>query len=228
MTVDFVYKICQFIANKNQQGYIKPADFNIIINSAQYSFLDYLLGEFQQYQNGRPVARVELGQNEAVRQRLTPFIDAPTTLTIGASGLVAYPDDFQAVDAMYTSAIGRIVFVQQHKLYSHLESVIDPISSNPIYLIQSDGFQFYPNTNYNNVTLTSAKLSYVKTPTTITWGYTLDVNGRPVYDPATSADPAWYDVDMFEIISRALRMVGVNLQSQEVSQFAEQVKQQGQ
>jgi len=35
-------------------------------------------------------------------------------------------------------------------------------------------------------------------------------------------------LDMLEIIARALRMVGVNLQAQEVSQFAEQVKQGGQ
>lgn len=212
----------QFITNKNQQGYLSPADFNNIINLAQYDFLDYLLGEFQQYQGGRPVAKVQFGMNESVRQRLTPFIAPPSLLAIDGTGLSPYPANYQQMDAMYDVYLNRIRYVQQHKLYSYINSQIDPIATNPIYLIQSNGFQFYP------VGVGQAKLSYVGTPPTIVWGFTTDVNLRPVYNPAGSVDPAWYDVDMNEIIARALRMVGVNLESMEVSQYADQIKTQGQ
>lgn len=222
MSVDFVYRLIQYIINKNQQGYLSPEQFNIVINQAQYSYLDFLLGSFEQYTPGRPIAKVELGMNETIRQRLTAFIDPPTTLTIDVTGLATYPSDYQQADAMYTSSMNRVRYVQQDKLYSVLNSVIDPVANNPIYLINSAGFQFYP------ITLGNSKLSYVKTPPTIVWASTPDANGRPIYDPGTSVDPLWYDLDFFEVIARALKLIGVNLQSAAVAQLATEIKQIGQ
>ena len=60
-----------------------------LINAAQFEFLDYLLGEFQQYQVGRPVPRVQYSMTEVARQRLTPFIDPPVTLAIDVTGVCA-------------------------------------------------------------------------------------------------------------------------------------------
>jgi hypothetical protein len=82
--------------------------------------------------------------------------------------------------------------------------------------------QFYPEN------IGSAKMSYVRTPPSIVWGYTLDSNGIPVWNPATSQNPVWSDGVMMEIIARALRLIGVNLQSSVISQYANEVKQLGQ
>jgi hypothetical protein len=223
MTVDFIYQLAQFISNKNQNGYIAPAQFNLIIQQAQISFLDYLLGEFQQYTIGRPQARVSYGMNEVVRQRLTPLIDPPTFLTIDNTGFSPYPEDFQQVDAMYTSVFQkRVKYVQQDSLYSYMNSQIDSLVENPIFLIQSNGFQFY------NVLLGEAQLSYVKTPPPIIWGFAINPQGRPVYSPAASTDPVWYDVDCLEILSRALTMIGINLQMPEITQYSQMITKQGQ
>jgi len=228
MTVDFMYKVVLFTLNKNQgQGNLKPDDFNNSANLAQYDFLNYLLGIFQQYQGGRPVATVQFGMNESVRQRLTPFIKPVVPLTPDTTGFAAYPSDYQQGDAMYDSAMNRIRYVQQHKLYSYLYSTIDPINSNPIFLIESGGFRFYPNMTWNNTASPNAFLSYVSTPANITWGYILDPNGIPVYNPGTSSDPEWYDVDCEQIIDRILRRCGVNLNAGQVSQYAQELKLQG-
>jgi len=171
----------KFIVNKNQNGYLSPEQFNLTINQAQTSFLDYLLGEFQQYQYGRPVARVEFGQNQIVRQRLSPVIYG-YNLSIDSTGFTPYPADFQQVDAVWSYyGYNRVRYVQQDYLYSYYNSKIDPIATNPIYLIEDTGFRFYPS-NFG-----AAKLSYVRTPSQIVWGYILDSNSRPVYNPATSA-----------------------------------------
>lgn len=68
----------------------------------------------------------------------------------------------------------------------------------------------------------------MKRPPDIVWAFTEDVNGEPVYDPIQSDDPVWFDVDCLEIIVRALKMVGVNLQAADVYRFAEEVKTNGQ
>lgn len=161
--------------------------------------------------------------NEVVRQRVTPLIGPVVTLNIDVAGVSPYPGDFQQMDAVWTTTMQRIRFVPQHKLYSYLNSQIDPISTNPIFLIENDGFRFYPNTTYNNISIGSALLSYVKTPPPIVWGSILDGNGIPVYDPGTSTAPVWFDVDMLEIIARALKMVGINLSAPEVEQYSNQV-----
>ncbi len=222
MTADFCYSLIKFASSKNQGGYINPSDFNLVINQAQLSYMDFLLGQPEQFQPGRPQPRVDFGMSENVRNVLTPFIQVPTTLVIDPSGKANYPAEYQQVDAMFTTAMDRIRFVPQDALYSYINSTIDPVATNPIYLIQNVGFQFYP------VSLGSALISYVRAPRTIVWTGIDNANGRPIYDQGNSQDPLWYDTDMLEITVRALRLVGINLQSQAIGQYAEQIKNQGQ
>jgi hypothetical protein len=185
--------------------------------------MDYLLGEFQKYVPGRPFAPVEFGQNEDIRQRLSPFIPYPVTLAINGSGLAPYPNGYLNSDAMWYGAYKRRVkFIQQDRVDSHVNSYIDPIATNPVYLIYKDGFQFYP-TN-----LGSATLSYIKQPDQLHWGFTLDIYKRPIYDSTTSVQPQWADLDILEIIVRALAIVGVNLQLNVVEQYSQVIKNQGQ
>lgn len=217
MTADDVYVLMMYILNKNQQGYFGPADFFTAINQGQRSYQSWLLGSFQTYTPGRPISKVELGQNSVVRQRLSPTI-YKVVLTIDGSGNSNYPADYIQTDSMYTSTGNkRIRNVQQNSLDSNINSVIDPIATNPIYLIEDTKFQFYP------VTTATAKLSYVGDAPDIVWGFTLDVNGREVYDAGTSVQPVWSNAAMLDIIERALKIVGVNLQSGAVMNYAKEI-----
>jgi hypothetical protein len=231
MNVNDMYRICQFAVNKAQNGYLTPAEFNLIINQAQVSYQDYLLGEFQQYQYGRPQARVNYSQNENIRQRLSPLITEATLTINGTSGEAPYPADYVQADAVRTTTFDRVRYVQQDSLYSYIKSQIDPVATNPIYLLEPTGLQFYP------VTLGSAILTYVKDAPTIVWAYTT-VSGRPVYAPTQTGvgvtpttgtvQPVWDNVDLLEIIARALKLIGLNLQDGQVQQYANQVTQTGQ
>lgn len=222
MTVDVLYRLTTYIANQFQRGNIGPARFNLIIQQANISFLDYLLGELQQYNYGSPASRVQFGVNETARQRLTPCINDLYPFTVDNTGFLVYPTDFQQVDAMYTPSMQRIRFVPQHKLPAYISDPIDPVNANPIYILVSGGFKFYP------INIGDILLSYVNTPRTIVWDYTPDAFGRPVYNPGASIDPIWYDTDCLELVSRALKMVGVNLSAPEVTQYGDAIIKQGQ
>lgn len=225
MTVNDCYEIVLYATAKNlSQGYVSPADFNLTINQAQRSYVSYILGSFQQYMPGRPVARVEFGQNTVVRTRLTPVIYWQD-LTVDPTGFCPYPEDYLQTDAMLTSTgYQRIRSVQQDSLYSYYNSTIDPVATNPIYILEDTGFRFFP------IDIATAKLSYVGNPPEIKWGYTLNVNGIPIYDPTypNSIQPVWDDASMLEIIVRALAIIGVNLQLNVVEQYSMEVKNQGQ
>ncbi len=223
MNIDDWYELMKFIINKNQQGYLPPAKFNIVINQGSRSYQSFLLGSFQQYTPGRPVARVELGNNRTVRQRLAPVIYGYVLSVSSSTGKSPYPGDFLQVDSMYSIyGVKRIRYAEQTKLDAYYNSVIDPIATNPIYLIEDTNFQFYPSNIYQ------AKLSYVRDAPEMLWAYTLDGNGRPVYDEANSIQPVWDNIAMYDILCRALAIVGINLQSQQVIAYSQEIKTQGQ
>lgn len=223
MNIDDWYVLMQKIGNKNQQGYLSPEDFNDFINQGSRSYQSFLLGSFQQYTPGRPVARVELGNNRTVRQRLAPTIYGYILSINSTTGQSNYPGDFLQVDSMYSIyGVKRIRYAQQNQLDSFYNSVIDPIATNPIYLIEDTNFQFYPTTTYQ------AKLSYVRDAPEMRWGYTLDGDGLPVYSAGESIQPVWDTVAMFDILSRALKLFGVSLQAQQIIAFSEEIKNQGQ
>lgn len=217
MSVDDVYKLVQYIANKSQAGYISPAQFNLVINQGSNSYLDFLLGEIKDHK-----VNVELWTNRKMRNILAPLIDPPATLTVDGTGLSPKPTGYLLIDAMYTTSMDRVRFVQQNALYSYLKSQIDPIATNPIYLIEGDGFKFYP------ITIGNALISFVKNPAVIKWNFTVDPNGRPVYTATGSTDPFWDNTSILEVIGRTLRMVGVNLQSTVVQQYSSEIKSVGQ
>lgn len=223
MTVDTTYSIMKYCVAKNiQDGYLSPEDFNLNINTAQYEYLDYLLGQYQKYQPTRPFSPVAFSDNQRVRTSVAPLIYG-TVLSIDGTGLADYPSDFEQVDAMWSVYNHyRIRFSQQDQLWSRYRSVIDPVETNPLYLMKQEGFQFYPTD------LAQARMSYVRTPPPIIWGYDLDGNELPVWNPATSQEPVWSDVDMMQIIVRALKRVGVNLQFGMVQQYASEIKTIGQ
>ena len=222
MNVNDIYLLFKYAIKKNLNGDLSPDEFNRVIGLAQNQYVAYLLGNFQSYQPGRPIARVELGNNSVVRQRLTPVIYGYTLNINAVTGKSPYPADYIQTDSMYSIyGVRRIRFVDQKNLDGVYNSVIDPIASNPIYLLEDDNFQFYPVSTYQ------AKLHYVKEPPRIIWGYTEDVNRRPVYSAAASQDPVWDNAAIMEIIVRGLSIVGINLQIGAVLQYAEQIKTQG-
>lgn len=227
MDVNQVYVLMQYVVGKNiQQGYLSPDDFYTVINQAQNQYTDYLLGEYQKYQAGRPIAVVEFSGNERIRESISPLI-YNTILPINATtGIASRPSDFEYVDQMW-SIYGNynIRFAQQERYFAYKDSEIDPVVENPVYLIRHEGFQFFPVRPYGH---NQAAMSYVRNPPSIVWGYVLDSNGIPVWNPATSQNPVWGVSDMMNIISRALLMVGVNLDFKQVLAYSNEIKNGGQ
>lgn len=223
MNVNEVYVLMMYCVAKNKsQGYLSPADFETSFNQAQKSYASYLLGNFNTYMQGRPISKVELGNNQNVRQRLSPIIYG-YNLSVDGTGYSNYPGDFLNVDAMWSYyGADRIRYVQQDSLWSYYNSVIDPYVTNPFYLVEDTGFRFYPQS------ISAAKLSYVRNPPNVVWGYTDDANGRPVYSESRSTQPVWDDASMLDIIVRALAIVGVNLQLNVVIGYSQQIKTKGQ
>jgi len=222
-----MYNLWIFALNKNlQQGYASPSDFETCINQAQRSFVDYLLGEYQKYQIQRPIAVVEFGQNARIRDSISPLIYNTILPINSVTGIATRPSDYEYVDAMWgVYGTYNIKFIQQDRFAAYKYSEIDPVVTNPVYLIRQEGFQFFPTRPFGE---NQAAMSYVRNAPSIVWGYVENSNGIPVWNPATSQNPVWSESDCLNIVSRALMIAGVNLQFNVVMQYANDIKNNGQ
>jgi len=202
---------------KNQAGSISSSDFQYHWNDSQNAYMADLLGRFQMHNNGKEGLQTGLIQNETILIKLSPFTN-PTTLTI-TGGQSNKPSDF-----IYELALrinGEKVYKIAHdQIYWVNQSVIDPPS------IAEDSYYYIEYLNYYKFlpsAVTSAELDYIATPVNIVWGFTFDGNGRQVYNPATSVQPQWMDIDCLEITKRMLKTLGVAFKDADLSNFGQSV-----
>jgi hypothetical protein len=218
MTIDEVHKFIDFIAKKsNSGGYITPFEKDLLLNRAQVQYFNKLYGNQNDYRYDRPVPKITYAVTEKISNSLSPFLSDPTQLTIDANGQVDIPTDLFHTVSITKSISGienEITRVEHDRVANNLSSYYDAPDTNfPIYAQLRNKFQFYPKN------LGSANLIYLKEPIKMAWGYTV-VSDRYVYNPATSTQPIWKDMDMNEIIYLALSYIGVNLKDQDIAQFA--------
>ena len=203
-TIDDVYSLTKYRANKSgYSGTISPNDFNLLFPRAS---IRYYNKEYARY-----------ASTKIVGDSLSRFISLPTAITIDSNGQYTFPADMFHVVALthnYNGAQVEITEVYGDRLANNLSSDYDaPNEEFPIYTQYEAALQFYP-TN-----LGTANLIYLKRPVKAVWGYTL-VSGRPVYNPATSVDPEWNDIDIDNIIFMVLSDIGINIRDQELEAFA--------
>lgn len=219
-TVDDMYRQLRLICRKNQLGSLSPNDFQDAINTAQNNYYDFLVGRIEQYRYDKPVPRVALNMTDNVTSRLSPFLTT-SAITVSA-GLAAKPANFNKLAAIITPNNYRVYRLDYNKLPERLQDSIDPIDeANAFFIEDSANFIIYPST------IPTISLTYYFAPPALVWAYTLDGNGRPVYDAGSSVQPLWYQNDIEEIVARAAKIIGVSLQQPNDVQYGESVIQKG-
>ena len=213
MTIDQAYRFVQFVYNKAQNSYIKPDDFNVLAPIMQLSLINDRIGNVKKYKTGFPVSAVGFGLNQKTREELRPLLVKPTATTVTA-GLAAFPTDYLYYDTV-TAGGYNVQEVQDDELAELNNSAIKPPSTRfPKMVIHSDGIHVYPNT------ITSINLSYLRRPVPPKWNYTI-VNTEPVYSSSGSQDFETSDMTHYEICSKILQAVGLNLGKDDITQWAE-------
>lgn len=212
-SVDNILSYTKFLTNKNQAGSISSTDLFNSWNGEQAMLHQDLVGRWQKQNNTKTGIMSGLVEDEVTISALSPFI-IPVTIAIGG-GL-----GFKPVDYIYGVALrinGAKVFSVSHDMiWAVNDDVIDPPSipeDSYYYTEYLSYFSFLPST------VNTFELDYVAETTDIIWGFTLDVNGRQVYNPATSVQPKWNKNTTIEITRRTLKSFGLHFDSREFENF---------
>lgn len=218
LSVDYIYTFSLKLIRKNQAGGLSSLEFAQHWNDAQATYQDDLLGRFQARNTGKEGDNTGLIENETILQKLSPFIKL-VELTI-ENGATDKPTDL--VYRMALRINGKDVYkVNYNQIASVNDSVIDPPSTS------TDTYYFVEYENYYKflpTTVTSAELDYVKTPDNVVWGFTLDGNGRQVYNSGTSVQPKWDNNSCREVTKRMLTNLGVSFKDGDFQNFGRAVQ----
>ena len=216
LTVNDLYVFTQKLIRKNQAGSLSATEFNTFWNDAQRAYMGDLLGRFQMRSNGKLGMNTGLILNETILTKLAPFTKS-STLVI-SSGSTNKPTDLLYRLALRTNDFD-VVFVNHGQISEVKKSVIDApsVANNLYYAYEIEGtYKFLPDT------ITEAEINYICDVTNIVWGYTLDGNGRQVYNSGSSTQSKWDDISNMEITKRMLQDIGLSLKDRDFQNFANQ------
>ncbi len=216
MTIDEVYKFVQFMANKEQRGYVKPSEFNMLAKRAQLDVIKEKVGK------PSPSTGV-IGYKDTAQlsDELYPVTVFEAGLTNPASTTYwSYPADYlHFLSLSYNT--NSVEMMSLGELYKKRKSVIvGPTESNPIGVLYETGIRIFTNSSVTANTSYSAKLSYIKKPSDPNWAYNT-VNNIEIYNSSDSTQLTLADSTHKEIANRILGYIGVNLREADIIQYSD-------
>ena len=217
--INDVVQYILFKANKEQSGSISPNEINLALPIGQQEYFRRKLGLTEAYTVGQREAPEQFQATQSIDDSLRKFI-VSVPLTKTGQGF-NFPSDFAAWGN------GDYLFVQQINGQNNATKIpVDFVTLAERAYRLSNYITFptyeYPIGTYlNNQILIEPDgidmitLSYVRYPVKPVWGYTI-VNDEPVYDPATSVDFEFPNLDWDNIANISLEYYALFLRDSEL------------
>lgn len=199
-----IVNFIQYLVRKERGIFLLPSQATANLDAAQ---MDCIAEWFEPY-----------GETQKLHDALRP-IRVYYQFTSNGAGFVTFPSDYlHILGSPFTvtgSTVNEISFVQESELPFAIKSQLRPVSTSyPIAVDTATGFSIYPQTTQIGF------FNYLRRPATPVYGYSQA--GRTItYDPDTSTQLEFSDVYINAIIARSLKFVGINMDEQGISQFAE-------
>jgi len=249
MTILDFHLLYKLVSDKSGSDYTSHEEIDRLANIAQMEYFGFLLGNYKQYQPGRPVPPVVVGQTSRTTEELNPFkvtIDFltlpydPTTAPYGVTnGILAIPLDFEhmsSLNSMFIQA-GEIRYrpiqeLDDEEWAARVDSELIPVSKkDAIYRFIGKGGTL------NSISIgekqkvefrpkdISGQLVYYRTPAKPNYVYTINTTTRvETHDAATSTDLEWGEVATMNILVRTLQLGGIKQADQMLYQAMGQNK----
>lgn len=222
MTIDKVHDDILFIADKVQGSYFSHEEIDRVLDMAQRSWFMELYGNPKQYQPGRYTPSISYGVSQKINDSLAPF-KKTASFTSDVTGVVTLPTDYLHLLSMHTlEMLSSTVYkrpvriINEDELVNRLNSQVCPVlSSDPIGILNATKLvQLFPDTLSQ-----AGKIYYLRVPAVPEFGY-IQSGVSITYDPTASTQLEWDDLNINQIINKALVLLGINLKDAEVIQLS--------
>lgn len=244
MNIAQFHQLFKLVADKSGSDYFPHEQIDQLANVAQMEYYGMLLGNYKQYQQGRSVAQVVIGQTSRTNEELNPFktkidfftgtYDTTTSPYAVDNGLLTLPADYEHI----SSAIS-VVFQDGSRRDRPIQEVDDEEWANRVdssLIVPSKKDAIYRFAGMRTISANdkrhllefrpkdvSGHVSYYRTPAKPNYVYTM--NGRvETHDAAASTDLEWGEVAAINILVRSLQLAGIKSADQVLAQVMGQNK----
>jgi len=217
-----IIELCNTIRNRDLTGEDFTADeWSAIITSNSQKLFAKLLGVPNLYQLNAPIERRGANVSRRVDEKLSPFFNRDTEGVVGGSV------DLSSKSLGYLLAInpstvsGRpFTELQPYRIADVLGSaVIAPTEDDPAFTWSSpNSILVYPST------VPSVVIHYYEFPTDAVVAFTINSTTLlKEYDESSSTETGWGDNELVEIAYMCLRDLGINMERNDVTQYAQNI-----
>jgi hypothetical protein len=208
------------VANKNNFGYITPDDFNLYAKQAQ---LDIFENYFYQYNTWIAKQNARLsgsGYSDIVRNIELVIDSFSSTVNLAYSvieGTFDLPSNYYYINNIRFNNNKEVDRVSQDKLMYLLSSNLTaPSTMFPVYSMESNVINVYPDTISGNVTA-----QYIRLPKDPKWTYTTIVGGSPLFDQSALD---YQDFELPEsdeplLVAKILQYAGISIREADLYTF---------
>lgn len=225
---------CNFIANKEQSGKtLSPDEYNLLLPQVQIEYLRRELGLENDYQPGRPVARISKNITSRNTDNIRVFKVTASIAVNSTTGQAPIPTDYYDWDAIRTpfsftddcnklqNSERPVEIVDENEWGSRLTAAIrKPTKGYPICKF---------NTSYLDVapkSLGKINFVYFRKPVSPVYAFTI-VNDEAVYDAVNSVQLELPEITHYALIGILLSKIGINLSNDRLLAYAEMIKNTG-
>jgi len=214
------------IISKDNRGYITPEEFNLFARQAQLEIFQQYFYDFGRdliKQNARLItseysdhpARMEDVINTfTVNNQIVPYIAISGKFSLSpAVGFSVFK-----INRLVYNLNTEIEQVSQYKIMNLNSSLLTaPSVKYPVYTTDENGFNVYPTSITNNVTI-----NCIRTPRDPKWTYTM-VGGVPLFNPAQN-DYQDFELPVSDgplLVVKILQYSGMSIREADVVQAME-------
>ena len=222
ISIDRVYQTVLAIANKEQNGYITPQEFNLFANRAQMEIFEQYFYDIAQFSRTPGTSHDYADALTNLEEKISYFKKWNHSITIGNTlfGDAVLPDDLYRLGNVYSNNWKKAEPISRgtQQQYYNRNPLTKGDLERPFYTRKSDtNIQFYPYAAAppNDVIY----IDYIKKPVTVKWGYIV-VNDEALYDSSNSVDFEMHLSEEVELVSKILFLSGITLNKPGLSQVA--------
>ena len=228
INVNTVYQTVLFILNKEQRGYMTPAEFNSLATQVQLEIFDKYfedlnvflrqMGNESEYANRVKTVEEKISIFEEQKTLQTPYDLTTLTPSFYKLGTVTYSkSSANPFGPEYPIMLEEIT--QNEFDLVNRSPLTRPSEMFPVFTLRNNQLKISPS-------ITELTINYVRKPQDIVWNYNVGQVGEYNYESNGSQDFELSSIEQTEVIIKILQYAGIIIRDPQIVQTAAALSQQ--
>ena len=223
VNIDTVYQTVLAIANKEQRGYITPQEFNLFANQAQMGIFEQYFYDENQFSKIPGNSTEHSDMLDLLKEKISIF-KRTLNVPIGSNGQGTLPIGVYRLGNIHNSAYGnyKLEQIDESELQNMENSIVAPTAQNPVFVTSGGASNTYSNiiTVYPIGPIAAVKVTYVRRPATVNWGYSV-IDEHALHDITASQDFELHASEETSLVMKILSLAGIAIKDTTLYQVGE-------